>query len=640
MKDGFIKAAAASPEIRVADCDYNADAIINSVMQLAQEQVKLAVFPELCITGYTCGDLFLQKALLDAAERAVRLIACKTCSCDIIFAVGAPISVQNRLYNCAVIINRGKILGIIPKSFIPNYSEFYELRHFSPAPADNTEVRYAGQSVLFGTDLLFYCETMPELCIAAEICEDLWVPQSPSVRHCKAGANIIINLSASDETIGKAEYRRKLISMQSAKLICGYIYADASIGESTTDMVFAGHKLIAENGTVLAQSKLFDIGCIVSELDVQRLNGERRRMNTFCNEQTSENKHVRVPFSLDPVYTALTRFIAPNPFVPNSDADRDSRCDAILSMQAHGLAKRITHTHARSVVIGVSGGLDSTLALLVAVRSFELSSKPVSDIIAVTMPCFGTTKRTKSNAERLCELLGVQLRCIDIAAAVKQHFSDIGHDPAVTDVVYENSQARERTQILMDIANQSGGFVIGTGDLSELALGWATYNGDHMSGYGVNASIPKTLVRHIVGYFARTCGKKELSDILSDILDTPVSPELLPPAGEEISQQTEDIVGPYELHDFFLYYFVRFGFSPEKIRRLAIYSWQHVYSSETIDKWLSIFLRRFFAQQFKRSCLPDGPKVGSVTLSPRGDWRMPSDACSALWLKSVSEECR
>ena len=636
MKDGFIKAAAASPQIKTADCTYNAGVITSVIKELAEKQVKIAVFPELCITGYTCSDLFLQQTLLLGAESAIERIIDEISELEILCAVGAPVCVENKLYNCAVVFFKGRILGIIPKSFIPNYSEFYELRHFSPAPPQTKSISFAGMTAPFGTDILFRCSTMPSLCIGAEICEDLWVPQSPSVRHCEAGATVMLNLSASDEIIGKAEYRRRLTAMQSAKLICGYVYSDASAGESSTDLVFAGHKLICENGTVLAQSPLFDTSYIISEIDTQRMLSERRRMNTFASsaDRGSEG-YTFVDFSLTPAETALTRHISPNPFVPASDADRDSRCDAIISMQAAGLAQRLRHTGARHVAIGISGGLDSTLALLITVKAFDLLGLDRSGITAVTMPCFGTTKRTKNNAEQLCAQLGVILRCIDIAPAVMQHFKDISHDPAVTNVVYENSQARERTQILMDIANAEGGFVIGTGDLSELALGWATYNGDHMSGYAVNASIPKTLVRHIVSYYAHSCSNPELTAVLEDILSTPVSPELLPPRGNEISQQTEDIVGPYELHDFFLYYFVRFGFTPDKIRRLANYAWSNTYPADTIDKWLNVFIKRFFSQQFKRSCLPDGPKVGSVTLSPRGDWRMPSDASAVIWLDSL-----
>ena len=636
MNYGFIKVAAASPKVVVADTVKNTLAIIEAAKRADSLGVKLLVTPELGITGYTCGDLFLQKRLIDSAREGILALAAETAELSVITVAGAPIRVGSSLYNCAVVIYRGEILGVVPKSNIPNYGEFYELRHFTPAPIGRelSYIELGGGEVPFGTNLIFRCDETPDFAFGCEICEDLWVPDPPSGRLAQNGAAIICNLSASDETIGKANYRRELISSQSGRLLAGYIYADAGIGESTTDMVFAGHDLIGENGAILVESKPFEASLgeeypfISTELDVEKLTAERVRMNTF----KGGDDFYEVPFSMERTDTKLTRHIEPQPFVPSSKDERDERCEAILSMQSFGLRKRIEHAHAKCAVIGISGGLDSCLALLVSVRAMDLLKRPRTDIIAVTMPCFGTTKRTRSNAELLCERLGVTFRCIDIKAAVNQHFADIGHDETNHNVVYENSQARERTQIIMDIANAENGLVIGTGDLSELALGWATYNGDHMSMYGVNASVPKTLVRHIVRYFADTAKDAELSKVLYDILDTPVSPELLPADDKgEIAQKTEDLVGPYELHDFFLYYFVRFGFTPEKIEYLANYVFAGTYSPEVIRKWLTVFIRRFFVQQFKRSCLPDGPKVGSVTLSPRGDWRMPSDAASSIF---------
>ena len=646
MKYGFVKVAAASPEVIVADTAANSEAIISAARLADGLGAKLLVTPELGVTGYTCGDLFLQKRLIDRARDAIAHIAEETSSLGCIVVVGAPLRFGTTLYNCAVVMLNGQILGVVPKTNIPNYSEFYELRHFSPAP-DSKElltVELCGQYVPFGTKLVFRCEGMPEFAFGCEICEDLWVPEPPSVRLALNGATIICNLSASDETVGKASYRRELVRSQSGRLLCGYIYADAGCGESTTDMVFAGHDLIGENGSLIAESKPFEnaldedgkVACpmVISEIDVQKLVFERTRMKTFdsCVGFSERSDAFDVSFEMEITDTKLTRHFEPHPFVPSSESERAERCEAILETQAFGLRKRLEHAHASSAVIGISGGLDSCLALLVSVKAMDLLKRPRTDVIAVTMPCFGTTVRTRSNAELLCERLGVSFRCVDIKAAVNQHFRDIGHDENNHNVVYENSQARERTQIIMDIANASNGLVIGTGDLSELALGWATYNGDHMSMYGVNSSIPKTLVRHIVRFYADTADDPELSSVLYDILDTPVSPELLP-ADEngDIAQKTEDLVGPYELHDFYLYYFLRFGFEPEKIEYLANYVFDGVYDSETIHKWLTNFVRRFFVQQFKRSCLPDGPKVGSVTLSPRGDWRMPSDASSNIF---------
>lgn len=633
MQDGFIKVACATPDIKVADCDFNAQQIINIINDVHEKGVKLVAFPELCITGYTCGDLFLQDKLLTSAFNSVKAIEKATEDLDLIVIVGSPIRCNGKLYNCAIVIQNGQILGIVPKTEIPNYSEFYERRHFQPAPQQNMLVNINCEEYLFGSKIIFTDSACESFTFAVEICEDLWVPAPPSISHVKAGATVIINPSASDETIGKDSYRRNLVSAQSGSLVCAYLYASAGEGESTTDLIFSGHNLICENGAVLSSSKLFDNSVIVTEIDVQKLEYERRRITTFPPNDKSD--YEQVFFHINHNETKLSRFVDPHPFVPSSENERAERCEAIFKMQSLGLKKRIVHSNAKTVVLGISGGLDSCLALLVAVNAMDMLSRPRTDVVAVTMPCFGTTERTKTNAEVLCEKLGVTFKSIDIAEAVNIHFRDISHDPENHDVVYENSQARERTKILMDIANQMNGLVVGTGDLSELALGWATYNGDHMSMYGVNAGVPKTLVRHIVKFFADTNEQKELKTALYDILDTPVSPELLPPKNGVISQVTENIVGPYELHDFFLYYVVRWGFAPKKILRLSGYAFADKYDKEIILKWLKIFYRRFFAQQFKRSCLPDAPKVGTVTLSPRGDWRMPSDACAKIWLDEL-----
>ena len=633
MKYGFIKACAVSPSLRVADCAYNAEMTIEAMKKAAQDGCQLAVFPELGVTGYTCGDLFLQQPLLTAAEASLREILNASEGLNLVALVGLPVTVDAKLYNCAAVVCRGKLLGLVPKSHIPNYGEFYEKRHYCAAPAGVKEVTFAGQKTLFGTNILFRCEQMPEFTLAAEVCEDLWAPLPPSTAHALAGATVIANLSASDETVGKAEYRRALTSQQSARLLCAYLYADAGHGESTTDMVFSGHNLICENGALLAESKPFADGLACTELDLGRLLSERRRNTSF---EPETGGYESVSFALTPVGVSLTRPISPTPFVPADDGARAERCELILQMQADGLAKRIEHAHAKTAVIGISGGLDSCLALLVCVHAMKKLGRPMQDVLAVTMPCFGTTKRTRSNAEILCQELGVQFREISIASTVRSHFADIGQSETSFDVTFENGQARVRTLELMDLANRTGGLVVGTGDLSELALGWATYNGDHMSMYGVNAGIPKTLVRHIVRYEADSAKSPALRDVLLDILDTPVSPELLPAKENgEIAQQTESLVGPYELHDFYLYYVLRFGFSPAKIFHLAKAALGDRYSDEVLLHWLKNFYRRFFQQQFKRSCLPDGPKVGSVTLSPRGDWRMPSDACVSVWQKEL-----
>lgn len=636
MRHGFIKVAAATPDIRVADVDYNKGQIIKQMDEAAEAGAKIIVFPELCITGYTCSDLFLQDILLNSAKKALVEIAEHTKNLDALVFVGVPIAVGGELYNVAAALNHGNILGFTTKSFLPNYGEFYEMRQFRPGPKKAEKILFGGKEIPFGPQLLFVENQMANLIVSAEICEDVWSPVPPSIEAAREGATVIVNCSASDETIGKASYREALISGQSARLISGYIYANAGEGESTTDLVFGGHNLIAENGTILAEAKRFSNGIIYTEFDVQKIANERRKNTTFT--ETQEHVLPRIPFGLEQTETILTRTFPSRPFVPRDDQERAKRCEEILTIQAMGLKKRLAHTHAKSAVVGISGGLDSTLALLVTAKAFDALGLERSGITAVTMPCFGTTDRTYQNACKMSLKVGATLREVRIGDAVMQHFKDIGHDPQDHSVTYENSQARERTQVLMDIANQMGGLVIGTGDMSELALGWATYNGDHMSMYGVNASVPKTLVRHLVHYYADTCEDPSLKEVLYDVLDTPVSPELLPPKDGKIAQKTEDLVGPYELHDFFLYYFLRFGYAPSKIYRIAKYSFAGEYDDETIYKWLRTFCRRFFAQQFKRSCLPDGPKVGTVALSPRGDWRMPSDACVTSWMRDLEQD--
>ena len=636
MRHGFIKVAAATPDIRVADVDYNKGQIIKQMDEAAEAGAKIIVFPELCITGYTCSDLFLQDILLNSAKKALVKIAEHTKNLDALVFVGVPIAVGGELYNVAAALNHGNILGFTTKSFLPNYGEFYEMRQFRPGPKKAEKILFGGKEIPFGPQLLFVENQMANLIVSAEICEDVWSPVPPSIEAAREGATVIVNCSASDETIGKASYRESLISGQSARLISGYIYANAGEGESTTDLVFGGHNLIAENGTILAEAKRFSNGIIYTEFDVQKIANERRKNTTFT--ETQEHVLPRIPFGLEQTETILTRTFPSRPFVPRDDQERAKRCEEILTIQAMGLKKRLAHTHAKSAVVGISGGLDSTLALLVTAKAFDALGLERSGITAVTMPCFGTTDRTYQNACKMSLKVGATLREVRIGDAVMQHFKDIGHDPQDHSVTYENSQARERTQVLMDIANQTGGLVIGTGDMSELALGWATYNGDHMSMYGVNASVPKTLVRHLVHYYADTCEDSSLKEVLYDVLDTPVSPELLPPKDGEIAQKTEDLVGPYELHDFFLYYFLRMGYEPGKIYRIAKLSFAGEYDDETIYKWLRTFCWRFFSQQFKRSCLPDGPKVGTVALSPRGDWRMPSDACVALWIQNLEKE--
>lgn len=633
MRDGFLKAAVGTPKTAVADCRKNADEILRLIGEMEQRKAKLMVFPELCITGYTCGDLFWQKALLEAAREELLRIAAKTKQTDALIFVGLPFAYGGKLYNIAAALNHGAVLGLIPKTHLPNYGEFYEARQFAPAPEETGEVILDGKKVPFGTRLLFTCPEMEELTVAAEICEDLWVPEPPSIHHALAGATVLVNLSASDEVTGKDRYRRNLVAGQSARLVCAYLYATAGEGESTTDLVFGGQNLIGENGQILAEGKRFGNKTLYADLDLSYLTGERRRMTTFPAAENGDYR--KIAFSLKKEETVLERYFSPHPFLPDDRHEVEERCDEILNIQAMGLKKRLEHVHGTHAVLGISGGLDSTLALLVTARAFDLLGLPRDQITAVTMPGFGTTDRTYQNACEMTRQLGATLKEVDIREAVTIHFRDIGHDSEVHDVTYENAQARERTQVLMDIANKNGGLVIGTGDLSELALGWATYNGDHMSMYGVNGSVPKTLVRHLVNYWADTCGEEKLSAILRDVLDTPVSPELLPPRDGDIAQKTEDLVGPYELHDFFLYYMMRAGYDPAKIYRIANLAFAGVYEEETILKWLKKFYWRFFSQQFKRSCLPDGPKVGSVAVSPRGDLRMPSDACGTLWLRQL-----
>ena len=632
MKDGFIKVAAATPKIKVADPAYNTEEILKIIDETEKNGASILVFSELTISGYTCGDLFLQQPLLTECKNQLLRIVKATENKSMLVVVGCPIVIKQKLYNCAVVISDGSILGIVPKTHLPNYSEFYELRHFTSGEGLEEDLWFGEEFgyVNVAVNQLFKCKEIPELVVACEICEDLWVPLPPSTYHAMAGATVICNPSASVETTTKESYRRSLVSNQSARLLAAYIYADAGEGESTQDVVYSGHHLICENGSVLAEAKRFTNEIIYADIDVQKLAAERRKMTSFPGGQTDE--YFEQEFSLEVKETKITRTFPKAPFVPDNQDERDKRCDEILSLQSMGLKKRLEHTNCKHAVVGISGGLDSTLAVLVTARAFDLLDIPRENLICVTMPCFGTTDRTYQNAVSLIKELGATLKEVRIEKAVRQHFADIGHDENNHDVTYENSQARERTQILMDMANQYNGMVIGTGDMSELALGWATYNGDHMSMYAVNCSVPKTLVRYLVLYYAETTDNKKLSEVLMDVLDTPVSPELLPPVDGVISQKTEDLVGPYELHDFFLYYMLRFGFPKSKLYRMTKLTFDGVYDDETIKKWLDKFYWRFFSQQFKRSCLPDGPKVGSVAVSPRGDLRMPSDASPTAWL--------
>ena len=632
MKDGFIKVAAATPKIKVADPAYNTEEILKIIDETEKNGASILVFSELTISGYTCGDLFLQQPLLTECKNQLLRIVKATENKSMLVVVGCPIVIKQKLYNCAVVISDGSILGIVPKTHLPNYSEFYELRHFTSGEGLEEDLWFGEEFgyVNVAVNQLFKCKEIPELVVACEICEDLWVPLPPSTYHAMAGATVICNPSASVETTTKESYRRSLVSNQSARLLAAYIYADAGEGESTQDVVYSGHHLICENGSVLAEAKRFTNEIIYADIDVQKLAAERRKMTSFPGGQTDD--YFEQEFSLEVKENKITRTFPKAPFVPDNQDERDKRCDEILSLQSMGLKKRLEHTNCKHAVVGISGGLDSTLAVLVTARAFDLLDIPRENLICVTMPCFGTTDRTYQNAVSLIKELGATLKEVRIEKAVRQHFADIGHDENNHDVTYENSQVRERTQILMDMANQYNGMVIGTGDMSELALGWATYNGDHMSMYAVNCSVPKTLVRYLVLYYAETTENKKLSEVLMDVLDTPVSPELLPPVDGVISQKTEDLVGPYELHDFFLYYMLRFGFPKAKLYRMAKLTFDGVYDDESIKKWLDKFYWRFFSQQFKRSCLPDGPKVGSVAVSPRGDLRMPSDASPTAWL--------
>ena len=639
MHDGFIKVGCATPRIKTADPEYNAEQVIDMAGVMYSNGAKVIVFPELTLTGYTCNDLFLGNTLLEECRIQLKRISDSTEQMDSLIFVGLPMEYRGKLFNCAAVLHRGLVLAIVPKTFIPNYSEFYEARYFTPGFETPQVMNFYGCDIPFGTHILFdNGESMDGLSIAAEICEDAWVPCSPATSHVMAGATLIVNLSASDEVIGKKEYREMLIASTSARLVCGYVYTSAGEGESTQDLVFGGHDIIAENGKLLKESELFSTGAVYGDIDMGRIASDRRRMNTFNVYRTDDYMHI--PFLIDKAETKLSRIFERTPFVPDDSFRRAERCEEIFNIQSMGLKKRLEHIKCRDAVIGISGGLDSTLALLVTVRAFDMSGIDRRGIHCITMPCFGTTDRTYENACKLVKAAGASLTEIDIKEAVNIHFKDIAQDDSVHDITYENCQARERTQILMDIANKDNGIVIGTGDMSELALGWATYNGDHMSMYGVNAGVPKTLVRHLVQYRADiAAGDNDsiLAGVLEDIINTPVSPELLPPEDGRISQKTEDIVGPYELHDFFLYYLLRFGFGPKKIYRMAVMAFEGRYDKETVLKWLRIFFSRFFSQQFKRSCMPDGPKVGTAALSPRGDLRMPSDASSELWMKEIDE---
>ncbi len=638
MKHGFFRVAAAVPKVRVADCKYNLEKITDLVRQALEQEAGIIVFPELSLTAYTCGDLFHQEALIKAAEKKLAELVTFTCGKNIVVIAGAPVYNSNKLYNCAVIIQDRTILGVVPKSYIPNYKEFYEERWFSPGKnVTGKRIRLCGQDVPFGTDLVFAGNKNEKLCFSVEMCEDLWVPIPPSSFHALAGATLNFNLSASNDLIGKCDYRRNLVAQQSAKCVSGYIYTSCGIGESTTDVVFGGHAIIAEYGTVLAEGNRFekDSILVVSDIDIEKLANDRLKNTSFMEMPPIELRKI-VFFENRNVPYRLKRHIDPYPFVPFETKLRDKRCEEIFSIQITGLSKRMEYTGLKHAVIGISGGLDSTLALLVAAGTFDRLGRKRSDIIAVTMPGFGTTDKTYKNAVELMESMGVTTRKIDIKKACLQHFKDIGHNFEIHNVTYENVQARERTQILMDLATKYGGLVIGTGDLSEMALGWSTYNGDHMSMYAVNCSVPKTLVKYLVKWVAGNIEDEKSKAILREILNTPISPELLPPGRDgEIEQKTEDIVGPYELHDFFLYHMVRYGAAPSKILYLANHAFEKKYNSDTIKKWLEVFCKRFFSQQFKRSCVPDGPKVGSISLSPRGDWRMPSDASVNMWLDEL-----
>ena len=641
QKMGYIRVGTAVPTIQIANPQANVVEIIDLVELAAKDQVKVLVFPELCLTGYTCADLFHQRLLLDQAQEALQCLLEATQNIDMLIMVGIPVESDNQLFNCAVVLHQAKILGVVPKSFIPNYNEFYEKRWFSPAGGRIKEtVMLCSQEIPFGERILFQEQSSP-LCVGVEICEDLWMPVPPSSYHTLYGANLIVNLSASNELVGKAEYREALVRQQSARCLTGYLYVSAGPSESTTDLVFGGHALIAENGAILEEKRFEESIVVIADIDIEKLSNERRKANSFMGNVASEIYRT-IPFAFQNAVSSiepqgLKRQIDAYPFVPANKEYRDIRCREIFTIQLHGLAQRLQKTGIKKAMLGISGGLDSTLALLVCREAFTKLGYSYQAIRGITMPGFGTTGRTKGNAQDLMQELGINNREISITEASLLHFRDIGHDPSVQDITYENVQARERTQILMDIANKEGGLVVGTGDLSELALGWCTYNGDHMSHYAVNAGVPKTLVKYLVSWYADTTDNSEVSRILQDILDTPISPELLPPnSAGTIAQKTEDVIGSYDLHDFFLYYMMRWGFSPAKVYLLACKAFSGKFSEQEILGWLKIFYIRFFTQQFKRSCLPDGPKVGSICLSPRGDWRMPSDASATIWLNEIA----
>ena len=640
MKHGFIKVGTATPKVTLADPSANLEEILRLHRTADSLGVKLLVFPELCLTGYTCADLFFSRVLLDAATAALENFLAKTKDSSTISIIGFPLVVNDKLYNSAVICQNGRILGAIPKKNLPAYGVFCEDRYFSTYDGATVEIDLCGERVPFGTKQIFSCKNFPLFRFGVEICEDLFGFNPPSNDLCAAGAMVIANPSASAEIVGEDEHRRLLVRSQSARTLSAYLYANSGEGESTTDLVFGGHSMIASLGSILAERPAFSSDdLLVTELDLAHIEYERKRINTFSSAISNDIKVTS--FTVDFTETALTAKISASPFVPEDSEELARRAETILTIQAKGLAHRVVRSYAKKCVIGISGGLDSTLAVLVAVKAMDLLGRPHSDVLGITMPCFGTTKRTRSNAELLCQELGTGLECINISASVRQHFADIGHAESDHSVVYENAQARERTQLLMDIANRENGLVVGTGDLSELALGWATYNGDHMSMYGVNADVPKTLIRHIVAYCAANAeqsGNARLAEVLRDILDTPVSPELLPSdENGNIAQKTEDLVGPYEIHDFYLYHMIRFGDSPDKLYRLAKLAFAGKYSDEVLLKWLKNFVRRFFAQQFKRSCLPDAPKVGSIGFSPRGDLKMPSDVLASAWMKIAEE---
>lgn len=633
MKDGYIRIACASFEMDLANCPKNADAIIAQAREAYEHKSQVVVFSELTLTGYTIEDLFFQKRVLNESKIQLAHVLEATQDMDMVIVIGMPLDYKNKLYNVAVVMHAGEILGVVPKTYLPNYHEFYEARHFASGAEVCDDIMLCDQEVPFGPELIFSDENHPWLKMGVEICEDVWAPATPSTKLCTNGATLIVNPSASNNLTSKSDYRRLLISATSARLVCGYAYCNAGLGESTTDVVFSGHHLIYENGAKLAESTQYQADIVYGDLDLSKIVTERLEMTTYPND---DDGYQNIPFALEDQDLDLQRFYDPYPFVPSDPEGRAMRCEEVFNIQMHGLMQRLKAAHIKKVVIGISGGLDSTLALLVAYKAYQALNYPVTDIIAITMPCFGTTSRTKNNALTLMDELGVTSKTVDIGEAVMKHFSDINHNPDIHDVTYENCQARERTQVLMDMANQEGGIVIGTGDLSEVALGWSTYNGDHMSMYAVNVSVPKTLVRYLVDYVSSLYHGEVLEDTLQDILKTPVSPELLPADDNKITQKTEDIVGPYELHDFFLYQHARFHYEPSKMMRIAQHTYGDKYDDATLEKWLKLFYRRFFTQQFKRSCIPDGPKVGSVALSPRGDWRMPSDADVTMWLDALN----